>query len=195
MGKPLPELSARQRDGPQFPVAPLFLAIVAFMELSEIHREGTIILDSGHLLYFREDDQTSQGGVGFLVNRSLSNNIKEISSVSNRVAYLILRLSKRSPPSPPPPAACAAACVCTWACSSARSSISTGRDSFTELGLHDKKICTWNNSFTDHGFHDKHIKVEVFIWGVATKVYNRDVLLSYKQITATHVPQEEVPNP
>ncbi|KAI8422211.1 hypothetical protein MSG28_006110 [Choristoneura fumiferana] len=40
-----------------------------------------------------------------------------------------------------------------WSCSSTRSSFSTGTD-----------------SFTDHGFHDKHIKVEGFIWGVATKV-------------------------
>ncbi|KAI8420441.1 hypothetical protein MSG28_008931 [Choristoneura fumiferana] len=43
-------------------------------------------------------------------------------------------------------------------------------DSFTDLGLHDKRISTGNYSFTDHGFHDKHIKVEGFIWGVATKV-------------------------
>ncbi|KAI8431661.1 hypothetical protein MSG28_016140 [Choristoneura fumiferana] len=49
------------------------------------------------------------------------------------------------------------------------STISTGTDSFTDLGLHDKKMCTRNDSFTDHGFHDKHIKVEGFIWRVATK--------------------------
>ncbi|KAI8422899.1 hypothetical protein MSG28_014011 [Choristoneura fumiferana] len=42
-------------------------------------------------------------------------------------------------------------------------------NSFTDLELHDKKISTGNDSFTDHGFHDKHIKVEGFIWGVATK--------------------------
>ncbi|KAI8421186.1 hypothetical protein MSG28_008257 [Choristoneura fumiferana] len=52
--------------------------------------------------------------------------------------------------------------VCMWSCSSARMAhnISTGTDSFTDLGLHDKKISTGNDSFTDHGFHDKHIKVE-----------------------------------
>ncbi|KAI8422784.1 hypothetical protein MSG28_006529 [Choristoneura fumiferana] len=73
--------------------------------------------------------------------------------------------------SPPPPylSMCLSR-VCMWSCSSARSSISTHIDSFTDLGLHDKKICTRNDSFTDHGFHDKHIKVEGFIWGVATKV-------------------------
>ncbi|KAI8440913.1 hypothetical protein MSG28_009211 [Choristoneura fumiferana] len=49
---------------------------------------------------------------------------------------------------------CTATCVCMWSCSSsARSTMSTG-----------------NDSFTDHGFHEKHIKVEGFIWGVATKV-------------------------
>ncbi|KAI8438452.1 hypothetical protein MSG28_010962 [Choristoneura fumiferana] len=48
-----------------------------------------------------------------------------------------------------------------WSCSSVRSTISTGTDSFTDLGLHDKKMCTRNDSFTDHGFHDMHIKVEV----------------------------------
>ncbi|KAI8436528.1 hypothetical protein MSG28_010060 [Choristoneura fumiferana] len=42
-------------------------------------------------------------------------------------------------------------------------------NSFTDLGLHDKKNSTGNDSFTDHEFHDKHIKVEGFIWGVATK--------------------------
>ncbi|KAI8422630.1 hypothetical protein MSG28_006410 [Choristoneura fumiferana] len=51
--------------------------------------------------------------------------------------------------------------VCMWSCCYAmRSAISTDIYSFTDLGLHDKKICTRNDSFTDHGFHDKHIKVE-----------------------------------
>ncbi|CAG9133694.1 unnamed protein product [Plutella xylostella] len=65
--------------------------------LSEVRREGedTEILQSGNLLYHREGDQLSQGGVGFIVNKSLVNNIVEIGSVSARVAYLILRISKR----------------------------------------------------------------------------------------------------
>ncbi|KAI8437146.1 hypothetical protein MSG28_010495 [Choristoneura fumiferana] len=50
-----------------------------------------------------------------------------------------------------------------------RSTISTGDDSFTDLGLHDEKISTGNDSCRNHGFHDKHIMVEGFIWGVATK--------------------------
>ncbi|KAL0868479.1 hypothetical protein ABMA27_007962 [Loxostege sticticalis] len=69
----------------------------SIMGLSEVRREGedTITLRSGNLLYYREGDQLSQGGVGFLVHRSLINNIITIGSVSSRVAYLILRLSKR----------------------------------------------------------------------------------------------------
>lgn len=65
--------------------------------LSEVRREGedTVTLESGHLMYFREGDQQSQGGVGFLVNKSLSDNVVEISSVSSRVAYLIIKLTER----------------------------------------------------------------------------------------------------
>ncbi|KAJ0183213.1 hypothetical protein K1T71_001189 [Dendrolimus kikuchii] len=49
--------------------------------LSEVRREGedTITLESGHLLYFREGDRASQG----------------VNSVSNRVAYLVLKLTNR----------------------------------------------------------------------------------------------------
>jgi exonuclease III len=65
--------------------------------LSEVRREGedSIILKSGNLLYFREGDQVSQGGVGFIVHKSLVNNVVKIESVSSRVAYLILRITKR----------------------------------------------------------------------------------------------------
>ncbi|KAI8440552.1 hypothetical protein MSG28_001794 [Choristoneura fumiferana] len=65
--------------------------------LSEVRREGedTLTLESGHLLYYREGDQLSQGGVGFLVNKSLCDNVVEVSSVSNRVAYLIIKLTER----------------------------------------------------------------------------------------------------
>ncbi|KAI8425778.1 hypothetical protein MSG28_011561 [Choristoneura fumiferana] len=55
----------------------------------------------------------------------------------------------------------------TDGCAAARHAVS---HSFTDLGLHDNKISEGNDSFTDHGFHEKHIKVEGFIWGVATKV-------------------------
>ncbi|CAG4966203.1 unnamed protein product [Colias eurytheme] len=46
-------------------------------------------------MYFREGDRLSEGGVGFLVNKVLCPNIVEISSVSPRVAYLIIKISKR----------------------------------------------------------------------------------------------------
>lgn len=65
--------------------------------LSEVRREGedTITLRSGNLLYFREGDHLSQGGVGFFVHKSLVNNVLKIESVSTRVAYLVLRITKK----------------------------------------------------------------------------------------------------
>ncbi|XP_062526852.1 craniofacial development protein 2-like [Bombyx mori] len=65
--------------------------------LSEIRRQGedTITLQSGHLFFYREGEQKSQGGVGFIIHKSLVNNIVSVGSVSNRVACLILRISKR----------------------------------------------------------------------------------------------------
>lgn len=64
--------------------------------LCEVRRKGedTVTLKSGNLLYHQEGDQQSQGGVGFLVHKSLINNIITIESVSSRVIYLILRISK-----------------------------------------------------------------------------------------------------
>lgn len=69
----------------------------SILGLCEVRREGedTITLDSGHLLYFREGDRASQGGVGFLVHKTLAGNVVEVSSVSNRVAYLVLKLTDR----------------------------------------------------------------------------------------------------
>lgn len=65
--------------------------------LCEVRRQGedTVTLPSGHLFYYREGDKLSQGGVGFLVNKALLNNVVEISSVSDRVIYLILKLTER----------------------------------------------------------------------------------------------------
>ncbi|CAH2246837.1 jg12407 [Pararge aegeria aegeria] len=69
----------------------------SIMGLSEVRREGedTIILKSGNLFYNREGEQQSQGGVGFIVHKSLVNNIVRVESVSSRVAYLVLRVTKR----------------------------------------------------------------------------------------------------
>ena len=65
--------------------------------LSEVRRQGedTVILKSGNLFYHREGEHLSQGGIGFLVHRSLVNNVTQVESVSARVAYLILRISER----------------------------------------------------------------------------------------------------
>lgn len=65
--------------------------------LSKVRRQGedTTALYSCHLLYFREGDQPSQGDVGFMIHKSLRNNVEEVGSVSSRVAYLFLKLSKR----------------------------------------------------------------------------------------------------
>jgi hypothetical protein len=57
--------------------------------------EDALTVESGHLTYFQEVDQQSQGDVRFLVNNSLYDNVVEISSVSNRVAYLIIKLTER----------------------------------------------------------------------------------------------------
>ncbi|MBF2463458.1 endonuclease/exonuclease/phosphatase family protein [Listeria welshimeri] len=69
----------------------------SILGLSEVRREGedTITLDSGHLLYFREGDGASQGGVGFLVHKALAGNVVEVGSVSTRVAYLVVKLTDR----------------------------------------------------------------------------------------------------
>jgi anti-sigma regulatory factor (Ser/Thr protein kinase) len=43
---------------------------------------------SHNLPYFQEPGQESQGGVGFIVHKSLVNKVVKIESVSTRVAYL-----------------------------------------------------------------------------------------------------------
>lgn len=52
-------------------------------------------MKSGNLLYCREGDQQSQDGVGFIVYKSLVNNIVTMLSLSSRVTYLILRVPIR----------------------------------------------------------------------------------------------------
>lgn len=54
---------------------------------------NTITLKSSSSLFYREGDQQSQDGVGFLVHKSLVN--ITIESVSSRIAYLTVRISKR----------------------------------------------------------------------------------------------------
>lgn len=46
-------------------------------------------------MYFPEGNQQSLSGVGFLENKSLSGNVVEMSSVSNRVTYVIIELIEK----------------------------------------------------------------------------------------------------
>lgn len=63
--------------------------------LSEVRREGEeqIVLSSGHLLHYRGD--SSNGGVGFMVNKKHTKNILTIKSVSDRVIYLIYKVNEQ----------------------------------------------------------------------------------------------------
>jgi hypothetical protein len=64
--------------------------------LSETRRHGETIeqLKSGHVLYTVGNDK-SDGGVGFIINRSLADNVVEYKSASNRAAMIVIKLSKR----------------------------------------------------------------------------------------------------
>ncbi|XP_075990326.1 uncharacterized protein LOC142985977 [Anticarsia gemmatalis] len=86
-----------QKDRPLVPGGPAIPDYGSGHGLSEVRRQGkdSIILKSGNLLYFREGDQQSQVGVGFIIHKSLVNNVVKIESVSTRVAYLILKITKR----------------------------------------------------------------------------------------------------
>ncbi|CAH2099548.1 unnamed protein product [Euphydryas editha] len=65
--------------------------------LSEVPREDedTMVLDSGHLFYFCEGVMFFQGGVDFLFHKTLASNVGKVSSISTRVAYLVLKLTER----------------------------------------------------------------------------------------------------
>ena len=61
--------------------------------LSEIRRKSQeqIIHLSGHLLHYRGD--SSDGGIGFIVNKKHTKNILKIKSISDRVVYLIYKIT------------------------------------------------------------------------------------------------------
>ena len=65
--------------------------------LSEVRRkdEGMLELKSGHSFYFKGNKTGQNGGVGFLVNKRLKNNILEVEGVSDRLAKIEIKLSKR----------------------------------------------------------------------------------------------------
>ena len=63
--------------------------------LCEVRRPGEelMTLQSGNTLYYREGPRPGVGGIGFIVNKNLKNAVIEINSISDRVAYLKLKLS------------------------------------------------------------------------------------------------------
>jgi len=65
--------------------------------MSEVRRRGEewISLRSGHILYHIGETDNSMGGVGFLINRKHAADIISITSISKRVAYVIIRLNSK----------------------------------------------------------------------------------------------------
>lgn len=66
--------------------------------LSEVRRPGEecLKLSNGHTMYYRgSDTDKHEHGVALLINKRLNNNIKEINSISDRILYTILHISKK----------------------------------------------------------------------------------------------------
>ena len=63
--------------------------------LAETRRCGESIkkLASGNILYTNGKINKRQSGVGFLINKSLANNVTEFKSVSDRLAFIILKIN------------------------------------------------------------------------------------------------------
>ena len=66
--------------------------------LSEVRRQQEKLVelqDSHHLFYYRGKESEKSSGVGFLINREIAGNVVKFSSVSDRVAWIVIRLCKR----------------------------------------------------------------------------------------------------
>jgi len=65
--------------------------------MSEVRRRGENLeqLKNGNIMYTRENDNNSQGGVGILIKKDLAANIISFKITSSRVAQVIIKLSKR----------------------------------------------------------------------------------------------------
>ena len=66
--------------------------------ISEVHRKGEKLVqlqESNHLFYHKGKENGKFGGVGFLINQKLAGNILKFSSVSDRIAWIEIKLSKR----------------------------------------------------------------------------------------------------
>lgn len=65
--------------------------------LCETRRRGEemLKLNSGHLLYCKGNDERSDGGVGMVIHKSMSEKLMNIKAISNRVIYATFRINKR----------------------------------------------------------------------------------------------------
>ena len=65
--------------------------------MSEVRRKSENIINmkvSNHLFYYRGKENEKSSGVGFLVNNNIAGNVLKFDSLSDRVAYLTIRLNK-----------------------------------------------------------------------------------------------------
>lgn len=58
--------------------------------------ENQLILQSGNRFYHKGEEDSSEGGIGFIVHKRHKNNIKQIKIISVRVTYLILKLNSKN---------------------------------------------------------------------------------------------------
>ena len=66
--------------------------------MSEVRRKQENVISvnvSKHLFYYRGKENEKSSGVGFLINSSIVGNVLKFDSLSDRVAYVIIRLNKR----------------------------------------------------------------------------------------------------
>lgn len=65
--------------------------------LGEVRRrgEGLVTLKSGHSFYYAGEEDKSEGGVGFIINKRLKNQILTVKKISTRVVYLVLKLNEK----------------------------------------------------------------------------------------------------
>ena len=65
--------------------------------LSEVRRNGELLMNikEGYLLYHKGRDDIKQSGVGFLINKEITKNMKEFPGESDRVASLTIKLNRK----------------------------------------------------------------------------------------------------
>ena len=65
--------------------------------LAETRRRGESIkkLESGNILFTKGKNDKCQSGVGFLINKALANNVVEFKSVSDRLAFVVIKINTK----------------------------------------------------------------------------------------------------